>query len=180
MRQTPRLSTLRASTPGVTHTPISLLTAVVLGTLAPCLHHPSTTLCPYFSAPPELFGIDVMFGARGQPFLLEANLDPSLSIEELSGTPSGSNAQLKAKLLVDLFNLVGVHVPPTRAPPPQASPAHAPPPRMPPAETAADLAGSHPAGGHARTARPSRRTPADPRPRSRPFMPNVKIILKVS
>ena len=48
--------------------------------------------------------------------LLEVNLDPSLQTGDLIGTPAGANARLKAGMLVDLFNLVGISPPP---PPPQ-------------------------------------------------------------
>ena len=43
----------------------------------------------------ELFGIDVIFSNDGKPWLLEANLDPSLSIEDVNTTPKGANAHLK-------------------------------------------------------------------------------------
>jgi hypothetical protein len=59
----------------------------------------------------ELLGIDVMFGADCRPWLLEANLDPSLSMEEVHGTPHGANARLKSQMLVDLVNLVGIRPP---------------------------------------------------------------------
>ena len=75
----------------------------------------------------ELLGIDVMFGVDGTPWLLEANLDPSLSTEDCIGTPKGANAKLKCGMLVDLFNLVGIKKPqpPEATQPPPASDAAA-------------------------------------------------------
>jgi hypothetical protein len=64
----------------------------------------------------ELFGIDVIFGADGKPWLLEANLDPSLSIEDINGTPRGANARLKSKMLIEMLNIVGIHPPPAENP----------------------------------------------------------------
>jgi tubulin polyglutamylase TTLL5 len=64
----------------------------------------------------ELFGIDVMFGADGKPWLLEANLDPSLSTEDIHGTLQGANAHLKSRMLAEMFNIVGVCLPPPELP----------------------------------------------------------------
>ena len=50
----------------------------------------------------ELFGFDVLCDARGTPWLLEVNQDPSLA------TDTQVDLEVKAKVLVDLLNLVGV------------------------------------------------------------------------
>lgn len=67
--------------------------------------HPNTTCF-------ELLGIDVMLDAQGKPWLLEANLDPSMSIDDLHGQPPNTNARLKSQMLVDLLNVIGVRPPP--------------------------------------------------------------------
>ena len=54
----------------------------------------------------------MIFDANGKPWLLEANLDPSLSIEDLRGTPAGANSRLKSKLLVEMLNILGIQPPP--------------------------------------------------------------------
>ena len=59
----------------------------------------------------ELFGIDVLIGADGKPWLLEVNMDPSLDTGDMKGTAAGANAQLKSHLVADLFNVVGITPP---------------------------------------------------------------------
>ena len=63
----------------------------------------------------ELFGIDVIFSNDGKPWLLEANLDPSLSIEDVNTTPKGANAHLKSKMLVEMLNIVGIRPAPAES-----------------------------------------------------------------
>ena len=65
----------------------------------------------------QLFGLDVMVDADATPWLLEVNLDPSLQTGDLVGTAEGANAALKAGLLVDTFNVVGIRAPPLPAGP---------------------------------------------------------------
>jgi len=50
----------------------------------------------------ELFGFDIMFDQRYQPWLLEVNLSPSLSCD------SPLDHKIKATMVTDLFNLIGV------------------------------------------------------------------------
>ena len=52
-------------------------------------------------------------------------MDPSLSTEDVRGTAAGANARLKASMIVDLFNLVGIHVPPCPDELPSMAAAHA-------------------------------------------------------
>jgi len=74
----------------------------------------------------ELLGIDVLLDAECKPWLLEANLDPSLSTEDVHGTPAGANARLKATMMADTLNLVGVRLPPAEpAKPTEAAAARA-------------------------------------------------------
>ena len=61
----------------------------------------------------QLFGLDVLVDAAGKPWLLEVNLDPSLHTADLPETPLNANAELKAQMLVDLLNLVGVSTAPS-------------------------------------------------------------------
>ena len=67
----------------------------------------------------QLFGLDVLIDCNLKPWLLEVNLDPSLHTCDLAGTAHNANARLKAGLVVDTLNLVGVC-----APPPQQQPQH--------------------------------------------------------
>jgi hypothetical protein len=62
-----------------------------------------------------MFGFDVLIDAGAKPWLLEVNLDPSLQTAELPDTAPCANALLKASLLVDLFNTIGVLAPPPAA-----------------------------------------------------------------
>lgn len=57
----------------------------------------------------ELFGFDVLVDARGRPWLLEVNQDPSLS------TQTSVDLDVKAEVLVDLLNLVGLEGTPAAA-----------------------------------------------------------------
>ena len=50
----------------------------------------------------ELYGFDVMLDEKLEPWILEANLSPSLVFD----TPL--DFHIKASLLVDTFNLIGV------------------------------------------------------------------------
>jgi hypothetical protein len=50
----------------------------------------------------ELLGFDVLLDDQLKPWLLEVNLCPSLNVE----TPL--DIEIKTKMLVDLFNLVGM------------------------------------------------------------------------
>lgn len=50
----------------------------------------------------ELLGFDVLLDDQMKPWLLEVNLCPSLNVE----TPL--DIEIKTKMLVDLFNLVGM------------------------------------------------------------------------
>ena len=50
----------------------------------------------------ELFGFDFLCDARGEPWLLEVNQDPSLA------TDTRAELDVKSAVLVDLLNLVGV------------------------------------------------------------------------
>ena len=50
----------------------------------------------------QLFGFDIMIDDELNPWLLEVNLSPSLACD------SPLDHRIKAKLVSDLFNLVGV------------------------------------------------------------------------
>ena len=54
-----------------------------------------------------LYGFDVMFDADLKPWLLEVNLGPSLA------TDSSLDLRVKSAMLIDLFNVVGLPVPPS-------------------------------------------------------------------
>ena len=62
----------------------------------------------------QFFGFDVMIDADARPWLLEVNLDPSLQTGDLIGTAKDANAELKAGLVVDTLNVVGIRAPPPR------------------------------------------------------------------
>ena len=50
----------------------------------------------------ELLGFDVLLDENLKPWLLEVNLSPSLNTE------SSLDIKIKTKMLVDLFNMVGI------------------------------------------------------------------------
>lgn len=50
----------------------------------------------------ELLGFDVLIDESLKPWLLEVNLSPSMN------TDTPLDVEIKTKLLVDLFNLVGM------------------------------------------------------------------------
>lgn len=74
------------------------------------MHEASEALCPGISegASPffQLVGFDVMLDEQAKPWLLEVNVDPSLD------TDSPLDLEVKAPLIVDMLNLVGLSVPP--------------------------------------------------------------------
>ena len=63
----------------------------------------------------ELLGYDILLDANLNPWLLEVNLSPSLAFE------SPLDLKIKANLIKDLLNLIGVRKPPQHMPNNQAS-----------------------------------------------------------
>ena len=59
----------------------------------------------------QLFGLDVMIDEKCKPWLLEVNLDPSLQMGDMIGTPQGANVQLKEGMVVGVLNLIGLQPP---------------------------------------------------------------------
>ena len=66
---------------------------------------PADGASPFF----QLLGFDVMLDGGGKPWLLEVNVEPSLD------TDSPLDLNVKAPMVVDMLNLVGLHAPPPRS-----------------------------------------------------------------